>query len=93
MDVGTFRAWLLGMDELTAEQRDEVQEILHGREPGAEVTAAIEDRVDDRALLSALRHRRGGQAGERQRVAAVSVQSLLEELQCPDRDAPGPAAP
>jgi transposase-like protein len=45
MDVGTFRAWLLGMDELTAEQRDEVQEILHGREPGAEVTAAIEDRV------------------------------------------------
>lgn len=45
MDVGTFRAWLLGMDDLTAEQREEVQEILHGREPGAEVTAAIEDRL------------------------------------------------
>jgi transposase-like protein len=45
MDIGTFRAWLLGMDDLTAEQRQEVQAILHGREPGAEVTAAIEDRV------------------------------------------------
>ena len=45
MDVGTFRAWLSGMDELTAEQREEVQEILHGREPGAEVTAAIEARL------------------------------------------------
>jgi transposase-like protein len=45
MDVGTFRAWLLGMDDLTAEQREEVQEILYGREPGAEVTAAIEDRL------------------------------------------------
>src|SRR5688500_17098693 len=45
MDVGTFRAWLLGIDDLTAEQREEVQEILHGREPVEEVTAAIEDRL------------------------------------------------
>jgi transposase-like protein len=45
MDVGTFRAWLSGMDDLTAEQREEVQAILHGREPGAEVAAAIEDRL------------------------------------------------
>jgi transposase-like protein len=45
MDVGTFRAWLSGMDNLTADQREEVQAILHGREPGAEVTAAIEDRL------------------------------------------------
>jgi transposase-like protein len=45
MDAGTFRAWLLGMDNLTAEQREEVQAILHGREPGAEVRAAIEDRL------------------------------------------------
>lgn len=45
MEVGTFRTWLLGMDDLTVEQRQEVQEILHGREPGAEVTAAIEDRL------------------------------------------------
>jgi len=45
MDVGTFRAWLSGMDDLTAEQREEVQEILDGREPGEEVTSAIEDRV------------------------------------------------
>lgn len=37
MDVGTFRAWLSGMDDLTAEQREEVQEILDGREPGEEV--------------------------------------------------------
>ena len=45
MDVGTFRARLSGMDDLTAEQREEVQEILDGREPGEEVTSAIEDRV------------------------------------------------
>jgi len=45
MDVGTFRAWLLGMDDLTAEQREEVQQILHGREPVEEVTATIEDRL------------------------------------------------
>jgi transposase-like protein len=45
MDVGTFRAWLSGMDHLTADQREEVQTILHGREPGDEVTAAIEDRL------------------------------------------------
>jgi transposase-like protein len=45
MDGGTFRAWLSGMDDLTAEQRQEVQEILHGREPGEEVAAAIEDRL------------------------------------------------
>lgn len=45
MDVGTFRAWLSGMDDLTAEQREEVQEILDGREPGEEVTSAIEDRL------------------------------------------------
>ena len=30
MDVGTFRAWLSGMDDLTAEQREEVQEIWTG---------------------------------------------------------------
>jgi hypothetical protein len=40
MDLGTFRAWLLGRDDLTAEQREEMQAILHGREPGEEVTAA-----------------------------------------------------
>ena len=45
MDIGTFRAWLSGMDDLTAEQREEVQEILDGREPGEEVTSAIEDRL------------------------------------------------
>ena len=45
MEVGTFRTWLLGLDDLTAEQRQEVQAILHGREPGVEVTAAIEDRL------------------------------------------------
>jgi hypothetical protein len=31
MDVGTFRAWLSGMDNLTAAQREEVQTILHSR--------------------------------------------------------------
>ena len=45
MDVGTFRAWLSGMDHLTVGQREEVQAILHGRDPGAEVTSAIEDRL------------------------------------------------
>jgi ISXO2-like transposase domain len=44
-------------------------------------------------VLSALRHERRGQARERQRRAAVPLQSLLQELQCADRDAPGPAAP
>jgi hypothetical protein len=33
MDVGTFRAWLSWMDDLTTEQREEVREILDGREP------------------------------------------------------------
>jgi ribosomal protein L37AE/L43A len=32
------------MEDVTAEQREEVQAILHGREPGEEVTAALEDR-------------------------------------------------
>ena len=93
MDVGTFRAWLSGMDDLTAEQREEVQKILDGREPGEEVTSAIEDRRCGRAVLSALRYRKRSQAGERQRLAAVPLQSLRQELQCSDRDAPGPTAP
>jgi hypothetical protein len=33
------------MDNLSAEQREEVQEILHGRKSSEEVTAAIEDRL------------------------------------------------
>jgi hypothetical protein len=45
MDIGTFRAWLSGLDDLTAEQREEVQAILNGREPGEEVTSTIEDRL------------------------------------------------
>lgn len=45
MDVGMFRAWLAGVDHLTPAQRQEVQDLLMGREPGAEVAASVEDRV------------------------------------------------
>ena len=54
MDVGTFRAWLSGMDNLTVGQREEVQEILYGQEPGAEVTSAIEDRLTIQQLTYGL---------------------------------------
>ncbi len=45
MDIGLFRAWLSGVEDLTAEQRQEVREVLVGRPLGAEVVASVEDRV------------------------------------------------
>ena len=93
MDVGTFRAWLSGMDDLTTEQREEVQEILDGREPGEEVTSAIEDRLTAERCCPHCGTGSGVKRGSANGFAAVPLQSLRQELQCPDRDAPGPAAP
>ena len=45
MDASLFRAWLAGVDELTPKQRQEVDALLFGRTPEAEVVASIEDRV------------------------------------------------
>lgn len=47
MDLGTFREWLAGAETLTAEQRQEVCEVLVGRPPEVEVVATIEDRLRD----------------------------------------------
>src|SRR3954467_2830412 len=42
MEHGVFRAWLWGVDDLTVEQRLELEEVLAGRPPRAAVTAVIE---------------------------------------------------
>lgn len=91
MDVGTFHAWLSGMDDLTAEQREEVQKILDGREPGEEVTSAIEDRVAAERCCPHCGTGSGVKRGSAN--GAVPLQSLRQELQCSDRNAPGQAAP
>jgi len=43
MDHGVFRAWLAEIDDLTVEQRLELEEVLAGRSPRAAVIAAIEE--------------------------------------------------
>jgi transposase-like protein len=45
MDIGMFRAWLSGVEDLTPEQRQEVREVLVGRPLDAEVVASVEDRM------------------------------------------------
>src|SRR3954451_1448338 len=47
MDVAAFRAWLSGVVDLTAEQRQELDAVLTGRDGEAEVVAAIEACVRD----------------------------------------------
>jgi len=42
MDVAAFRAWLSGVVDLTAEQRQELDLVLSGRDGEAEVAAAID---------------------------------------------------
>src|SRR5690242_11531122 len=47
MDVAAFRAWLSGVVDLTAEQRQELDAVLTGRDGEAEVAAAIDACVRD----------------------------------------------
>ena len=47
MDVAAFRAWLSGVVDLTAEQQQELDVVLTGRDGEAEVVAAIEACVRD----------------------------------------------
>jgi transposase-like protein len=47
MDVAVFRAWLSGVVDLTAEQRQELDAALTGRDGEAEVVAALESCVRD----------------------------------------------
>ncbi len=47
MEHGAFRAWLAEVDDLTADQRLELEEVLAGRTPRAAVTAAIEGSLGD----------------------------------------------
>lgn len=47
MEHGVFRAWLAAIDDLTAAQRLELEEVLAGRPPRAAVTAVIEANVGD----------------------------------------------
>jgi transposase-like protein len=47
MDVAAFRAWLSGVVDLTAEQRQELDLVLSGRDGEAEVAAAIDACVRD----------------------------------------------
>src|SRR3954463_13386831 len=47
MDVAAFRAWLSGVVDLTAEQQQELDAVLTGRDGEAEVAAGIEACVRD----------------------------------------------
>jgi transposase-like protein len=47
MDVAAFRAWLSGVVDLTAEQRQELDAVLSGRDGEAEVAAALDACVRD----------------------------------------------
>jgi transposase-like protein len=47
MDVAAFRAWLSGVVDLTAEQRQELNLVLSGRDGEAEVAAAIDACIRD----------------------------------------------
>src|SRR3954471_8318498 len=47
MEHGVFRAWLAEVDDLTIEQRLELEEVLAGRPPRAAVTAVIETSPGD----------------------------------------------
>src|SRR4051794_2854200 len=47
MDVAVFRAWLSGVVDLTAEQQQELDAVLTGRDGEAEVVAAIDACVRD----------------------------------------------
>ena len=49
MEHVAFRAWLAKVDDLTADQRLELEEVLAGRTPHAAVTAAIEGSLGDEA--------------------------------------------
>ncbi len=44
MEHGVFRAWLAEVDDLTVDQRLELEEVLAGQPPRAAVTAVIETR-------------------------------------------------
>ena len=47
MEHGAFRAWLAEVDDLTPDQRLDLEEVLAGRTPRAAVTAAIEGSLGD----------------------------------------------
>src|SRR3954451_4243379 len=47
MDVAAFRAWLSGVVDLKAEQRQELDAVLSGRDGEAEVAAALDACVRD----------------------------------------------
>ena len=68
MEHRAFRAWLAEVDDLTADQRLELEEVLAGRTPRTTATAAIEGSLGD--------ERRGPERGRRavgcgQRTAAA----------------------
>ena len=47
MEHGVFRAWLAEVDDLTDDQRRELEEVLAGRPSRAAVTAVIETSPGD----------------------------------------------
>src|SRR3954465_13373729 len=47
MEHGVFRAWLAEVDDLTVDQRLELEEVLAGRPPRMAVTAVIEASLGD----------------------------------------------
>jgi len=47
MEHGVFRAWLAEVDDLTVDQRRELEEVLAGRPSRAAVTAVIETSPGD----------------------------------------------
>jgi hypothetical protein len=47
MEHGVFRAWLAEVDDLTVDQRLELEEVLAGQPPRAAVTAVIETSPGD----------------------------------------------
>lgn len=47
MEHSVFRTWLAAVDDLTAAQRQELEEVLAGRPPRAAVTAVIEGSLGD----------------------------------------------
>src|SRR5687768_2465945 len=92
MEHGVFRAWLAEVDDLTVDQRLELEEVLAGQPPRAAVTAVIETSPGDERRCPHLRSRGVGRLRPGRWTAAVPLQGMRQELQRADRHAVGPVA-
>jgi hypothetical protein len=92
MDRQEYMAWLSAIDELSADQRAEAGRAL-AEQPSLEaVVCLLEERIGAERRCPHCRSGKGGYSRPSQRIAAVFLPGLRQDLQLPDRDAAGATA-